>query len=736
MGFFLPLNQTVGTEAVDGFELAGATALEVAGEVMKTARATFAGATSLDFFHAQGAALFAGATSLEVAGRLNDEANVLGAVEFAGATLLEIASEGARAASATFAGATALEVAGHLDRAQDFGFTFFVDVVGSSVAAALALPSNTRRFTARLLVNGSAVPIIRATINAPDDKLGVELSVVLARADVTQIAVGDLIDFQLGLWTGAAWAWSTMISQGRMSGRGAHYANQEGLPADSVEVSFVDIVGDRWNRAPRRPLFYYDPQIVDAPTSEAIAQQRVYDQLGAAIEPLYVAVSGMMLYDVLRAAYVDGCGFSKFVTNIENFAVEEVAFSMTGGFDAGVRPLLSPFEPLVFPVGNDLWIITLDSPLPAGFSARTYPSKLSLAIDDSLPTVEAVNGLLVTLKDTGTGEYFTERLETSTTPHGTFGSDDFTESDIERRVREYRTFSNPAAITREDEVYLKTRTLDSDLNEIALETLTHYFDALNRPTGYLRQVSSLLPDPSTDDAARILQPSLEESQRITYGVHPLNAARDVQQMVETQVSGLILVDEENQYLGKPYKIPLHDAHKSGYVEGGANQTTTFGALRTITETLRVQGGQVLRDRRVVNHVAGVEEPPVSQVLPGDAGFDRRRGTGKTRTVLLTVSGTDATPRRVASFDATGLPPNVGLALAAHRLANYNNPPRVASVEATYPDPMMRRGLDLLIQGRDGALGTFIVRGYSMTVAMQESGAIDATMNFTARELKS
>jgi hypothetical protein len=139
-------------------------------------------------------------------------------------------------------------------------------------------------------------------------------------------------------------------------------------------------------------------------------------------------------------------------------------------------------------------------------------------------------------------------------------------------VREYRTFSNPAAITREDEVYLKTRTLDSDLNEIALETLTHYFDALNRPTGYLRQVSSLLPDPSTDDAARILQPSLEESQRITYGVHPLNAARDVQQMVETQVSGLILVDEENQYLGKPYKIPLHDAHKSGLCRGrlGAN----------------------------------------------------------------------------------------------------------------------------------------------------------------------
>jgi hypothetical protein len=735
MGFLLPINTIEGGASSDGFALDGSTLLEVAGEVMKTARVTFAGSTLLDLFYGQGSLSLAGATALAIAGRLNDEANIFGALGLEGSTLLEIDPLGETSAGFALAGATSLEINGQLDRAQDFGFTFFVDITGAAVTTALNKPSNIRRFTARLLSNGSPVPIIRASISAPPDTLGIELSVILARPDVSQISSTASIDLQLGIWAGGAWAWSTMFSQGRMSGRGAHYANQEGLPADSVEITFADIVGDRWNRAPRQPLHLYDPQKIDAPEPDAITRASVQNNLGGEVVDVYQAISGLSLFDVLDAAYVTGCGFDSYVTNIENFPVEEATFSLSGGYDAGVRPLLSPYEPIVFPVGNVLWIVTLDEPLPAGFSSREFASSLSLGIDDTLPTVEPVNALLVHLKDSGTGDYFTERLETKTVTAGTYGTPNFSQTDIERRVREYRNFDAPTVINREDEVYLKTRTLDSDLNEIGLETRTTYYDALNRPKGYLRKLSSLLPDPGDPSGAKTLQPSLEESQTITYAVHPLYPARDVQKKIETLVSGLILTDPDNLYLDKPYKIPLHDAHKSGYVEPDSAQTTSFGALRTITEDLIVQGGQVVRERRVVNHVAGVEEPPVTQTLPGDASFDRRRGTGRTRTVLLTVAGTDEVSRRVADFDGTGLSPATALALANKRLARLNAPPRDLAIEMSHPDPVMRRGLDLSVRGRDGILGVFIVRGFTLTVTMQDDGSVDATMNLTAKELK-
>jgi hypothetical protein len=130
-----------------------------------------------------------------------------------------------------------------------------------------------------------------------------------------------------------------MFSQGRMSGRGAHYANQEGLPADSVEITFADIVGDRWNRAPRQPLHLYDPQKIDAPEPDAITRASVQNNLGGEVVDVYQAISGLSLFDVLDAAYVTGCGFDSYVTNIENFPVEEATFSLSGGYRRWRAPL-------------------------------------------------------------------------------------------------------------------------------------------------------------------------------------------------------------------------------------------------------------------------------------------------------------------------------------------------------------------------------------------------------------
>ena len=732
---------------------AGDTELSGSLTVKKTMQGTLAGATTLSGSLGGMVALsgtLAGATALDAFLRLNNEANVFLSGTLDGATELAVDMSASRGMFVSLDGAT--DMSGNLlvARPADFGFTFFVDIADSSVSSALSNPSNIRRFSGRLLVDGEPVPFIRANVNAPDNTLGTELSVVLLRPDVTQVTRTASIEFQLGIWAENAWQWTPLLAGGRMSSLGAHYANQDGLPADSVEVSFVDALGDRWNRRPDAPRILYDPQVLPPPTEEAISQQTIYDNtLGEAITPVYLEIAGMRLKNALEEAFVLGCGFDRVVTNIDDFSVEQVVFSLPGGYIGGVRDLIGRYEPITFVVNNDLWIVTLDNPLPAGFDARQLAAGHVQSLDDNLPGREPVNALLVSLKDGPAGaesgtasddEFFTERLETKTERAGVFGTEGYTETDIERRVREYRKLSAPAAIVREEEAYIKTRVLDHEFNEISIETLTRNFDALNRPTGYRRVMQSYLPDLADPDGARVLQPALDERQYIFYGPHPLDPRRDTQTRIKTHTDGAILVDEDNEYLNKPYRIPLNDAHKSGYVSPGGGQSLTFGPIRSVIETLRVEGGQVMRDRHVQNHVAGVTEPPTTQVLPGDAGLDRQgpaalRSGQSTRLVLLTVPGSEGAERVVQEFDASGLPADLGMQLAEKRLARLNNPPRELAVEMAFVDPTVRRGTDLLVMGRAGSVGTFIVRGYSITVEKQADGAVLAKMSLRARELQ-
>src|SRR4029079_2210660 len=106
-----------------------------------------------------------------------------------------------------------------------------------------------------------------------------------------------------------------------------------------------------------------------------------------------------------------------------------------------------------------------------------------------------------------------------------------------------------------------------------------------------------------DGVLTLLEDVTRQSQQITYRPNPLNPSQDVQDIVTTVESGLILVDEGNQYLDRPYKIPLTDAHVSGYVDPSGDQRVEQGDIRTTTEALRVRGQQIDVEIRVVNHLA-------------------------------------------------------------------------------------------------------------------------------------
>lgn len=610
-------------------------------------------------------------------------------------------------------------------RPEELSFTVFVDMLDPQIAQAQA--RNVRRYRARLRAGGVEVPVRSARLNAAPEMLGTEIEVELARPDVSAVSATDSIDFEVGVWIGTEWRWTTWLTGGVLAGRTARYANEDGLPADSVSLLIQDSLADKQNRAPRAQTILYDPERVPTPSGASLHEQAIYTQAGGRIAPVVRAISNMRLSDVLHEAFVVGCGFAGVVTNIENFPVEQVVFSVSGGYDAGVRPFLQMFEPVPFVVDDVLWLISQDFPIPAGFAAREFPASSSLEIDDESPAREAVNALLVRLRDDGTGEYFTERPELQTDTVN-FGTPQQVTTEVERRYRDYRNFDAPDHVTHSELVFQKTTSLDAEGRVVNRETQTDSFDALNRHTGYRRTVEMLVPDLEAA-GERTLLTVFDETQHITYAPHPLEPMRDTQDRVETHTRGLIFVNNDEEYLGEPFRAPFLDAHRSGALDTDADQTAEFGPIRTTIETLRVRGEQVQRERRVFNHLTRVPDTTQVEILPGSTDIDRR--TFSYRTLLLTVDGTDATGRRVQEFDGTALPPALALRLARGRLARFNTPPRQETIQMAYVDTSMRRGMDLLVRGRGGALlGTFIVRGFSI-----EFGNEAASMSLTARELR-
>lgn len=737
MPFIIPISTFEDAPPVSA-SFAGETTLQAAGAVAQFFRATLQGSTTLAAALAgslAGSTNFAGSTQLQATGRLNAEANVFGAADLEGSTALEAAAGlGVGAGAVFFEGLTDLLATGLVASAEEVSFAFIVDVLNPAASAAYNAASNVRRFSVRLLVNGSAVPLRSATLNAPPDALGVELAAELARPVASQIPADAAINFQLGIWTGAAFAFENLLSGGRLAARSKRVRNTQGRPTDTLSVSFVDLIGDRWNLAPASNTIIYDPDKVERPaTTSNRGGSNLYVRRadGTQVEEVATAVPDLKLYEVLRRAYVVGCGFDSVKTNLPNFEVEQVAFTLSGGYDAGVRPLLKPFSPAVFPVGNVLWIVNADAPVPAGLTARPLTVKHLVEITSTLPNREPVDGLLATIKaDAEAGEYFTERLEVETVESGTFGTSGFTSTRTENRVREYRSADEPGTIRREELASSVVEVTDFEFRLISRDTQTNQFDGLNRKVGHTRSVESLLPVPDTGELE--LQESSRERQTIVYGAHPLKPWLDTILRVETHVDGLILIDEDNPYLEKPFRSPLAEAHRSGNVSAGAGQSTEFGAIRSTFEILRVRGDSVEMETRVINHLANTPDRLSVTTRPGASEI--ARNSQATQTILLTLDGATHT-RRVAEFDASGLPRDVGLELSRRELRRLVNPPLEFAGVLSYPDRTLRRGNLYAISERGAAaLGVYVTLGYKFDFNLSASGALEIAGSLTARQL--
>lgn len=656
--------------------------------------------------------------------RINTEVNVFLSGNDIGSTGLTGILINRTIGSAVFAGSTNMAGVVRVLHPDEASLTILADILDTLVAGATG---RIRRYDCKFLIDDVQKSIRKAVISAPPEAMGTQLKVWLADPDASLVTYATNITFQIGVWTSSGFIYITLISGGKLSARENPIKNDTGRPADEVMLTIVDVIGNRWNRAPNQPIHLYDSERISAPDQSTLLTQQIQVYGGGTLVPLNIAIPGLTINQVMVEAFVVGTGFSAIMSNLPNFPVIEADFTLTGGYDAGVRPLLSPFSPIFFERNNVLFVIDPDASLPAGFTPRAFPESDIINISDSLPQYEPINAILVQVQiDTG-GDYFTERLETETTHTGIFGDAGYLEVDHEQRIREYRNFANPSIILHEDIVNETTRVLSGGVDLIEETVFVQYFDGLNRKTGHLRRSALFLPNMAgifiNSSGKKIIPWSLQDDARrqdqiITYRPNPLNPIEDIQDTVTTMESGLILEDPDNFYtdghlVQTAFKIPLADAQVSNYLDSNGNQFVHTAEIKTSIESLRVHGDQVTTEVRIINHLAGnVPTQSLNTTRPGGVVVSRKRQQAQ-RTLMLTT-GSGIGGRRTPVLNAGALPVNIAINLGFRKLRQLNNPPKQMELHPAYVDVTIRRGTILAIRGRGGVLlGNYIVLGYEI-----------------------
>lgn len=732
MPFILPIQSSY-QPAGALLTFAGETTLALASTATQGGRLVLAGSTQLDLQSVQSSSIsFEGATQLMLTGPQS-----YGSINFEGATQLMLTGGVGVSARLSLDGATQLSLRGTYMKPEEFGFTIFLDIIGAGLQG-----SHSATYRARLIADGlydeegayidggAYIPVSSFDLNAPEGAVGVSLSVTLAKPDVTLVTNAAVLQFDLGVWTGSAFEWVTMMRGGKLAGRALTIGFARGGPQDSVTLTLIDVVADRWTLAPGQPSTLYDPDVMGEPAGPD-PDSFVVDELGARIEPIFTPVSGLTLREILRRAYVEGCGFDKVVTNIPDFPVREVTFTLEGGYHEAVKPLLALFTPVYFADGTDLWIIDPGAQLPAGLNPRELPISAYVQVTDTTPARQPLSSIIVAYSSAGAsgGDYFTERLKTEAQESGTFGVQGYTRTETERRVREYRNFNAPEVVVREEVASIAVTTEDFQLNVIGRETQTDTFDVLGRKSGHRRSVEALVPD-LAGDGALTLQTVTEEQYSVLY-----RAGRSGDEIATTisETSGLVLADKGRQYLGKPYELAFTDAHQSGYIDPDGDQSAEFRAIRTVTETYVREGAGVLVRRQVANHLNGGSiEQTTAQTRAGSTAVNRR-GQGIVRRKLTLTGGVGG--RIVPTYGTGDLPADLAIDLGWRYLQNLNNPPRELSARLPVVSFDLRRGTPVRAHSRTGVLGVYVVTSSRVTGDNLGTGNQLVQMSVMGKELK-
>lgn len=566
------------------------------------------------------------------------------------------------------------------------------------------VPAQTRnsyqKYRTRLTANGENVRILSFRVNFPNNAVGSTLEVQLADPAQNQFAPTALFKFEIH--DGATW--NVLLDTGLLERES--FVTQ--TSADTLEIDISSALSDRLNLTPRRTNIVYDP----AKTSVDVQDLEVErDSDGNAYPVSATSFNNLSLYEGLRRAYVLGCGFDDFQTNLPDYKIARVDFGFENSYHEAIAGYVGMFDPVYFERDNILYLLDTTNALPSGLIPRVLTANRFVSLSSDAVKRTFADGYLVSFQSGG-GDYFTTRIATRSEETGTFGSPNFTRTDIETTFREYRTFANPFVIVR-SEIQAETRsTYNYSLNLIGRTRELRTFNNQSRLSQIRKTIDSLVPDLNNGGVRTLLQ-TRDETVALAYIPDPRNTRSVLNNKITTQINGLIAIDSENQYFAEDFRQDLTEADKAGNLT--ADMTSDYGAIKTIVETITFDNqGQSSIKIDTFDHIRNSLSGTISDAKAGANSFNQYNANRRIRVWRDGIDLTQSKGARLDPLNAGELPTVQAVALAKRKLARQSVKNQNVNFDVIGFDPSIRRGSTFNVKTKRGAsFGNFLITGFNI-----------------------
>lgn len=629
---------------------------------------------------------------------------------------------------------------------------------------------------AELKVNGDVVPIKSFDYQVPSGRLGSILNVRLARPDVSLVPAGAEIDFRLIVQVGGVESSYPLIANGKLQEREfriSYRGGQNAGPDDEVSFSSLDVISDKFGLAPRRPVVMFNPQRVRYDEVKVRNDQMVRDEHGRRIRPIVEPVNGLTMKMVLDRAYTDrggfgfisagswgsytwggdvgtsgteqnGCGFDAVVTNIQNYKVRRVDFTLEGGWHSGAQPVVAMYTPIYFVRDNVLFILDVERPLPVGISGHPIPLASHKVLSQRIEFKPDTNAVLLTYQYNGNDpnedaqrqvrEVFNDEVIDE---QGTKGQAGYSKTTVRRWDREYYMSDAPDDVLDTFPLRSETNTeqtimfYDTDGNEIGghnrithRETIEYQYED-DLKIRHIKTIDASIVDPGAGFAVDLV-PIIREECNISWMEDPNNAGMKLQERSTTVVYGVCaynpdatetLVDESGEILfSRMYPVLL--AQSSGLLEEGWQLTGGYIPMSTVRMTLhKGKGNQFDVEVVEIDHINNTVQRSFTEPTTGTNSNDPFEA--KSRTILLRDLDSEAEigPRIPVGVNAYELPRLRAISLGRRVLYRMKNPLNTLPIQLAGVDFAIDRGSVVSGEQReDGYTSEHFVTGYTINGA--------------------
>ena len=582
----------------------------------------------------------------------------------------------------------------------------------------------------RLKIDGIEIAIVPEQTSADESTRGIGWQVQTRIANMAQrslIQFGSIAEFGFGKKIAGVWdeaTFETLFTDGVIESKSRTVDGQPGLPSDQVTLTISSGMRNRIAQTPENDLYIYDPNVETM--SLADFEEILPDSEGRTYPPELKPIADLSLHKLFQEIFVVRCGFTAFRTNIDDMPITgRIDCPMGKSFLESIGGQFGNFNPELIESNGELWIYDMTNLLPAGFPAPqavTADDYTQLKVDASRIPVDALRVTYV--ENTRFFDYIDIRTSVILEENGTFGDPDYYTNLVQKSWRQYKRFSNPLLVLRED---LFRETQESSGNDgVMADTREDYqYDQQGRMYRRDKTIKSRIADVENDGDYDVVDTGAEE-EILRFATHPFQQKCQYTARREVSISGLILVDAANQQLGRDFEMEYEAAERRGNLQEG--QTTRFGPIRTVIEkNTPKRDGSTEYEVLEIEHVSGKRIPHPKENRPGDIA-QNAVAPRQNQVLVFDDENTTRSRDRVDDVHAGNMSLPQAIAWARRLLKARKLKPQTISTNVIAYRPGFGKGMSVAIDDRGETVGNFLIVGRSL-----QFQRIGLTMNLTGKE---